>query len=257
MKLVITIGPLGVEPERDAHAFARTVATLLSDGHCLTVVHGGARPFLEALIRLEDNRLEAREEQASCGHDVTSFLQLSELNKKLVGALVAVGVTAFGLCGADGNIVKTRRRQDRDPFAISRFEVATVNSFWIQLICEKGGVPVLASTALGPDGRYHCLEADQLSAACAVSWKADGLIFLTRGEGVVGSNGSVLRWIERENIDACIRSYEPSHEMVSKLRAGNDALRHGVHRVRFLPASEIESLVSFYSSRIEAGTEVI
>jgi len=45
--------------------------------------------------------------------------------------------------------------------------------------------------------------------------------------------------------------------MLPKLEACRNALLRGVNRVRILPATEVDLLPEFYSTRIEFGTEVL
>jgi acetylglutamate kinase len=45
--------------------------------------------------------------------------------------------------------------------------------------------------------------------------------------------------------------------MLPKLEACKQALLRGVHRVRILPASDVEALPEFYVTKIESGTEVL
>ena len=40
-----------------------------------------------------------------------------------------------------------------------------------------GAVPVLSSLALGFDGQYYNINADEMAAACAASCKADAWCF--------------------------------------------------------------------------------
>ena len=45
--------------------------------------------------------------------------------------------------------------------------------------------------ALGFDGEYYNVNADEMAAACAIACHADALVFLTDVPGVKGSNGQV------------------------------------------------------------------
>jgi acetylglutamate kinase len=45
--------------------------------------------------------------------------------------------------------------------------------------------------------------------------------------------------------------------MLPKLEACTDALKHGVGRVRILPASQADILPLFYFAKLECGTEVL
>jgi acetylglutamate kinase len=45
--------------------------------------------------------------------------------------------------------------------------------------------------------------------------------------------------------------------MLPKLEACTEALRHGVGRVRILPAAQVEILPQFYFAKLDCGTEVL
>jgi hypothetical protein len=71
---------------------------------------------------------------------------------------------------------------------------------WLEAIWQLNGVPVLCSMALGFDGEYYNINADEMAAACAIACRADALVFLTDVPGVKGADGEVLRWlIDRSN----------------------------------------------------------
>ena len=115
----------------------------------------------------------------------------------------------------------------------------------------------LASIALGSDGEYYNVNADQMAAACAVACQANALVFLTDVKGVKNSDGDVIRWLKLNEIADLERDEVVSGGMLPKLAACKEALRRGVGRVRILPASEASHLPDFYSARIESGTEVM
>ena len=71
---------------------------------------------------------------------------------------------------------------------------------WIEAIWANGAVPVISSLALGSDGEYYNINADQMAAACAVGCKANALIFLTDVPGVKGADGAVIRWLAASEI---------------------------------------------------------
>ena len=53
----------------------------------------------------------------------------------------------------------------------------------------------LGPLALGSDGEYYNVNADQMAAACAVACHADTLIFLTDVAGVKNAQGTVMPWL--------------------------------------------------------------
>ncbi len=105
-----------------------------------------------------------------------------------------------------------------------------------------GAVPVLSSLALGFDGEYYNINADEMASACAVAAHADALVFLTDVPGVRGADGQVMRWLSVDQIAPMTRDAVISGGMLPKLGACREALLHGVKRVRILPAEEASSM---------------
>jgi acetylglutamate kinase len=120
-----------------------------------------------------------------------------------------------------------------------------------------GAVPVISSIALGFDGEYYNINADEMASACAVCTKADALVFLTDVPGVKGADGSVMRWLSLKEIPALEQQAVVSGGMLPKLNACKEALLNGVKRVRILPAQSAGLLPELISSRVNDGTEVI
>jgi acetylglutamate kinase len=116
---------------------------------------------------------------------------------------------------------------------------------------------VLSSLALGSDGEYYNVNADQMASACAVACHADTLIFLTDVPGVKGADGLVIPWLKTKDVAGLVQESVIGGGMLPKLEACNQALRKGVGRVRILPAARAEVLPQFYFTKLEFGTEVI
>jgi acetylglutamate kinase len=116
---------------------------------------------------------------------------------------------------------------------------------------------VISSVALGCDGQYYNVNADQMASACAVACHANALIFLTDVSGVKDADGLVIRWLDLGRAAQLTQDSVIAGGMLPKLEACKDALLHGVNRVRILPAAEVEALPEFYVAKIEFGTEVL
>jgi acetylglutamate kinase len=124
-------------------------------------------------------------------------------------------------------------------------------------VWNYGSVPVISSLALGMDGQYYNINADQRAAACAGACQASALIFLTDVPGVKDASGTVIRWLTLNEIPALVESSVICGGMLPKLEACREALRKGVGRVRILPARQADVLPQFYQSKIDLGTEVM
>jgi acetylglutamate kinase len=118
-------------------------------------------------------------------------------------------------------------------------------------------VPVISSLALGFDGEYYNVNADQMASACAVACGANALIYLTDVAGVKDAEGTVIRWLDVHKIGNMVEKATVSGGMLPKLEACTSALKKGVTRVRILPAERAEVLPGFFTQKIDYGTEVI
>jgi acetylglutamate kinase len=173
-----------------------------------------------------------------------------------VAALGAVGQSAVGLSGGDGLCFRARKKRLEHDLGFVG-EIASSDVRLIEAIWQTNAVPVFCSMALGFDGEYYNINADEMAAACAIACRADALVFLTDVPGVKGANGAVLRWLSIDQIAEMAKTAVISGGMLPKLGACREALLNGVKRVRILPAEAAGSLPDLCSSRVAFGTEVM
>jgi acetylglutamate kinase len=179
------------------------------------------------------------------------------VNKHLGAAIVAAGRPAIGLCGGDGMTFRARKKQTAGYDLGFVGEICSVEPSWLEAIWGLGGIPVLSSVALGSDGEYYNVNADQMASACAVACRADTLIFLTDVAGVKDAEGAVMPRLNTKQIPGMVESAVIAGGMLPKLEACGQALRKGVGRVRILPAAQADVLPQFYQTKLDGGTEVI
>jgi acetylglutamate kinase len=259
MKLVVKIGGAALEDKALLKKCAQAVADLASEGHKVAVVHGGGRALTQtlALMGKESTFVNGLRVTDSDTRDVALMVLAGRVNKQLVAAITATGQAAVGLCGGDGAAFLARKKKTKGADLGFVGEISSVDSRWIEAIWDNDGIPVISSLALGSDGEYYNVNADQMASACAAGCRADALIFLTDVAGVKGADGTVIRWLSMSDIPQLVKSAVVQGGMLPKLQACQDALRSGVQRVRILPALEAEMLPTFYQTRIECGTEVM
>jgi len=241
MKYVVKLGGAGLETPALLAGSMRAIVDLVRDGNQVAVVHGGGVQLTRTLKALgkESQFINGLRITDAETRDVALMVFAGKVNKSLVAALGALGQPAVGLTGGDGLMFRARKKR-------ALLEIGRLN-----------GVPVLSSMALGFDGEYYNINADEMAAACAVACRADALVFLTDVPGVKGANGEVLRWLSIDQIAEMAKSEVISGGMLPKLSACREALLNGVKRVRILPAEAASSLPDLCSSRVAHGTEVM
>lgn len=259
MKIVIKIGGAALEDKPTLRKCAIAVSQLASEGHQVAVVHGGGSALTRTLKLLgkESDFVHGLRVTDAETRDVALMVLAGIVNKSLVAAIASAGQPAVGLCGGDGGVFRARKKQDAEYDLGFVGEICFSEPRWLRAIWAEGGVPVLSSVALGGDGQYYNVNADQMAAACAVACEADALIFLTDVAGVKLADGSVLARLDIKQAAVLIVDSVDSGGMMPKLEACTQALKAGVGRVRILPASQADVLPQFYFSKIEYGTEVL
>ena len=258
MRYVVKLGGAGLETPELFAGCTRAITELVRDGHQVAVVHGGGVQLTRMLksLGIESEFVGGLRVTDAATRDVALMVLAGRVNKGLVAALGALGQPAVGLSGADGLMFRARKKRTAPDLGYVG-EIAASDTRWLESIWQLSGVPVLSSMALGFDGEYYNINADEMAAACAIACRADALVFLTDVPGVRGSNGEVLRWLSIDQIAEMTKSAVISGGMLPKLSACREALLHGVKRVRILPAEAAGALPDLRSSRVAYGTEVM
>ena len=258
MKIVVKLGGATLE---DAALLQRAALAIkqLAEEHLVAVVHGGGAALTRMLAQMgkQSEFIDGLRVTDAETRDFAVMVLAGHMNKKLVAALGSVGQSAMGLCGGDGQAFRARKKMTNGYDLGFVGEICSVDPRWIETIWQQGCIPVISSVALGSDGQYYNINADQMASACAVACHANALIFLTDVPGVKDADGLVIRWLNLGMAAALTQKAVIAGGMLPKLQACKDALLRGVNRVRILPAAEVEALPEFYFAKIESGTEVL
>ncbi len=258
MRYIVKLGGATLEDPALLRMCARAIAELKRGGSEVAVVHGGGVQLTRTLKQLgkQSEFVGGLRITDAETRDTALMVLGGAVNKALVAALAAQAVPAMGLSGGDGMVFRARKKRTAPDLGYVG-EIAAADPRWLEAIWTMGGVPVISSIALGFDGEYYNVNADEMAAACAGSCRADALVFLTDVPGVRGADGTILRWLPTGQIAALARDAVITGGMLPKLAACREALQQGVKRVRILPAARVETLPDLLSSRVPDGTEVL
>jgi acetylglutamate kinase len=258
MKYVVKLGGASLENKELLHACGKAIAELARDGNQVAVVHGGGVQLTRTLAQMgkQSQFISGLRVTDAETRDAALMVLAGRVNKSLVAALGTHGQAAVGLSGGDGHVFRARKKKTEPDLGFVG-EIAATDPRWLDAIWTMGAVPVISSIALGFDGEYYNINADEMAAACAICTKADALVFLTDVPGVKGADGQVMRWLSLAQIPALEKQAVVSGGMLPKLNACRDALTHGVKRVRILPAEAARLLPDLISTKVDDGTEVM
>src|SRR6201996_8375323 len=201
MRYVVKLGGVTLENPELLHGCAQAIAELVKDGNQVAIVHGGGVQLTRTLKQLgkQSEFVAGLRITDAETRDAALMVLGGRVNKELVAALGSHGQAAVGLSGGDGLIFRARKKRTTPDLGFVG-EIVASDPRWLDAIWKMGAVPVISSLALGFDGEYYNINADEMAAACAVACKADTLVFLTDVPGVRGSNGEVMRWLSADQI---------------------------------------------------------
>ncbi len=258
MKFVVKLGGAALEEPALLHLAGKAIHDLVQDGHQLAVVHGGGVQLTRTLAQLgkRSEFISGLRVTDAETRDAALMVLGGRVNKMLVAAIGQHGQQAIGLTGGDGHVFRARKKKTVPDLGFVG-EIAATDPKWLDAIWKMGAVPVISSIALGFDGEYYNINADEMASACAIATHADALVFLTDVPGVKGADGEVMRWLTLPQIPELERAMVVSGGMLPKLASCRNALLHGVKRVRILPADAAASLPDLLTTRVPFGTEVI
>jgi acetylglutamate kinase len=156
-------------------------------------------------------------------------------NKRLVSALAARGLPAFGLSGEDGGLLSAFPAGG-EMGLVGRAPRA--NATLLRQLAGLGLLPVISpvSASAGEGGGALNVNGDDAAAAIAVALGAAELLFVSDVAGV-RLDGRERGTIGVDELPAVLARPDVSGGMVAKLEAARDAVAGGVGRVRIGDAS--------------------
>ena len=144
------------------------------------------------------------------------------VNTRLVAALAAAGRPAAGLTGADGSLLRVRRR---DPGLGEVGQILDVDPSLLDTLTDAGITPVVASIGADAAGALLNINADEVAGALAAA-RGGVLLLCTDVEGVLRED-TVVDALDAAAAEAMLEDGSASAGMRPKLRAALVAARAG------------------------------
>jgi acetylglutamate/LysW-gamma-L-alpha-aminoadipate kinase len=245
--VTVLVVKCGGNPAVDPAAVCADVVELVRRGEQVVVVHGGSADIdrLAARLKVPVRRVVAPD-GVSARHTDDAMLEVlllalaGAVKPRLVAELVRGGVSAVGLTGLDGGLLRARRKGAHRAVVAGRTVVVRDNNTGrvvgvraplLRDLLGGGHVPVLSPPALAEDGRPVNVDADRVAAAVAAAVGAAALVLLTAVPGVLADpadEGSVRDTVAlaRAGLPAGVQG-----GAALKLIAAREALTAGVRTV--------------------------
>jgi len=161
----------------------------------IAIVHGGGpqATALQKQLGLETKQVAGRRVTDAATLDVMKMAVAGKLNVDLCATLAAAGLSAVGLHGASGLVVRATRRPPKvyagagpDPVDMGfvgdvvGFNVALLETLW-----SGGHIPVIACLGADAAGGVYNINADMVGNQLAAALEAERLFLVTSTPGVL------------------------------------------------------------------------
>lgn len=211
--------------------FYQMLVQLKETGTCNPIiVHGGGPEINEALSKMNietefvDGLRVTTEEVLSIAEMVMS----GTINKRIVASFQSIGGNALGLSGVDGKLLRARQMYNGKLGLVG--EIIEVNTEWLSIIMNSGGIPVISPIAIGEGGRRYNVNGDMAAGAVAEAFKSK-LILVSNIPGVIESiNGEEMihHHLTKQQVESKIDSGVIYGGMIPKVRSALASLKSGV-----------------------------
>ncbi|MER6917406.1 [LysW]-aminoadipate kinase [Streptomyces sp. NPDC000594] len=228
-------------------AVCRDVAALTAEGRHVVLVHGGSADIdaLAERVGLRPRKLTAPDGVSTRYTDEPMLrvlhMALAGVTKpRLVTELATAGVSAVGLTGVDGALLRARRKTAHRAVVDGRARVVrdqhsgrmtSVNADLLRQLLADGHTPVVSPPALAEDFRPVNVDADRVAAAVAAALGADTLVMLTGAAGVLADPADETSVLAEYPVPIDGPPPLTGGGMGLKLVAAREALTGGVRRV--------------------------
>ena len=213
------------------------------------LVHGGGRRATKvaAQLGIETKMVDGRRITDAAMLEVVTMVYGGLVNKHVVAALQSLGVDAIGLCGADGDIIRSEKRPLKNGIDYGFVgDVKKADGAKIARFIEAGLVPVIAPLTHDGQGNILNTNADTMASETAKAL-ADfydvTLIFSFEKKGVLSNpddDDSVIPVITHEDFERYKADGTISGGMLPKIENALGAVDAGVKQVIITLATALD-----------------
>ncbi len=222
----------------------------------VVLVHGGGPEITDTLTRMNIesrfiNGLRVTDAETA---QVVQMVLAGKINKSLVNLLENTGGKAIGLSGIDGHMLEAMPISEELGFA---GEIINVNTSPIEVVLDKGYIPVISTVGCDNDGNVYNINADTAAAKIAAALGAECLISMTNISGILRDKDdpdSLIQVIKAKEADKLYEEGIVSGGMIPKVQCCVDAVNSGVKKVFIIDGRIPHSIIIEMLTDEGAGT---
>ena len=203
------------------------------------LVHGGGNKATEVAGKLgfKTKMIDGRRITDKDSMLVITMVYGGLLNKSIVAKLQSKKQNAIGLCGADANVLISKRREVKEIDYGFVGDVEKVNTQFINSIIKQGIVPVFSAISCTEEGVLLNTNGDSVASEIAIAMSKlfeTQLYFCSEKKGVledINDENSVIPEMNSEKYNELVESRVITDGMLPKLHNCFQAIERGVNSI--------------------------
>lgn len=254
---VIKYGGAAMTEERLKNAFAQNVTLLRKVGINVVVVHGGGNAITRVAdsMGLETKFVHGKRVTDEKMIEVVQMTLAGKVNQDIVRLISSHGARAVGVSGLDARTIEAV--PCREAAHLGRVgEVASVNTEYLDLLCQARLIPVIAPVGVDTGGNLYNINADDAASGIAIALKAEKLIYVSDVEGVECGD-KILKSVCKSEAADLIEQGIISGGMIPKSLSAYKTLDSGVRKVHLIDGRLVHSLLLEIFTDSGVGTQFV
>lgn len=229
--IVIKYGGNAMLNEQLKNSVMRDIVLLSIVGMKVVLVHGGGPEISTMLENLGKKSvfvdgLRYTDKETA---EIVGMVLSGKVNKSLVSLIHSNKGKAIGLCGADGGMIKAKKKTDVDLGYVG--DIIHIDTDPITVALNEGYIPVIATTGVDNDGQVYNINADTGASEIGAALNAEKLITMTDIRGVLkdkDNEDTLISKIKLNEVPSLINDGIISGGMIPKINSCVDAMSNGL-----------------------------
>jgi len=261
------------EDKDNLASLAEELALLHQVGIRVCVIHGGGKQLnqLAQKLGLVQTVIEGRRVTDDDTLELAKMIFRGKINTEILAQFRRRGVSAVGLSGVDGGVVKAIKRPPKDVLNKQTGQTETIDYGHVgdvveidvsllNTLLDSGYLPVVSSLGADDDGKIFNINADTIAAEIAASLGAEKLILLTDVNGIYLDEGNEDTKLSRLTVDDAkhmIASGRATGGMIPKLENLIALLARGVGSAHVVSGTTRNAILAEVFTDEGTGTMVV
>ncbi|MBQ1597723.1 MAG: acetylglutamate kinase [Lachnospiraceae bacterium] len=259
--IVVKYGGSAMVDEELKQQVIQDVTLLKLVGFKPIIVHGGGKEISKWVAKsgMEPkfiNGLRVTDEQTM---EIAEMV-LNRVNKSLVAMVEKLGVSAIGISGKDGGLLKVDKKYSQGEDIGYVGEIKEVDPKILYDMLERDFLPIVCPIGMDDEYNTYNINADDAACAIAKALEAEKLAFLTDIEGVYKDPDDSSTLISELTVTEAKKLITEGYiggGMLPKLNNCIEAIEEGVSRVHILDGRIAHCLLLEIFTNKGIGTAIL